>query len=423
MFQHYSWPSAILHLDGNAFFASVMQAANPTLLGKPVVVGAERGIATAISYEARKYGVKRGMRMFEIKKICPRCVCLEGDYELFSLFSKRMFAIMRNFSPTVEEYSVDEGFADIYGLRRPLHKTYRDIGAALQDTVQTELGIPVSVGISLTKSLAKLASEYKKPSGLTLVEGRGLEDFLKQIAIGEVWGIGPATSSYLRKLNIKTAYDFTEKSEEFVQQHLSRPYYDIWRELRGTPVYTINPEAKNTYKSMSSTGTFHPPTNDKEFLWAQLRTHIETAFARARKYGYFVKKISIFLKTQQFRYKAAEVLFAQKQQYPPLILDQIHTAFENIYSKKDLYRTTGCTIIDLSTSCTEQTALFGEDTTERKQKLQKVYSALAQEKQRVDFGTKLWEQKRSTCLAGRRAINEQPKKSSKLSVPFLSVEC
>ncbi|MFA6005677.1 MAG: DNA polymerase IV [Patescibacteria group bacterium] len=410
MLQSYSWPTAILHLDGNAFFASVMQAVRPELQGKPVVVGAERGIATAISYEAKKYGVTRGMRMFEIKKICPQCVCLEGDYELFSLFSKRMFSFMRQYSPVVEEYSVDEGFADIYGLRRPLHKTYKDIGASLQQEIQKELGIPVSVGISLTKSLAKLASEYKKPSGLTLVEGREIENFLKHIRIDEVWGIGPATSSYLQKLGIKTALDFVDKPETFVHEHLSKPYYDIWRELRGIPVYVINPEAKNTYKSMSSTGTFHPATNDIDFLWSELRKHVETAFSRARKYGYYVKRMGIFLKTQQFRYKTAELIFTGKQQYPLSVISDIHRSFLSIYDAQDVYRTTGCTIAEFSENSIEQVSLFGEETEIRKDKIQKVYAALEKEKQHVDFGTKLW---------SRNAVRS--KSSARLSIPLLEL--
>ena len=127
MLQIYFWPNVILHLDGDAFFSSVFQAVNPNLKGKPVVTGSERGLATAVSYEARKYGVKRGMLTWQIKKICPQCVILESDYELYSLFSHKMFGILRTFTPTVEEYSVDEAFADIKGLRRPLSMSYLEI--------------------------------------------------------------------------------------------------------------------------------------------------------------------------------------------------------------------------------------------------------------------------------------------------------
>jgi DNA polymerase-4/DNA polymerase V len=150
----FDWHNAILHLDADAFFASVMQVVYPRLKGKPVVVGKERGIATACSYEAKKLGVKRGLRINEIKKIFPQVVIVDSDYEIYALFSQKIFSILRRFTPLVEEYSVDEGFADIKGLRRPLNMSYQEIGAAIKNEIETSLGLTVSVGISLTKFLA-----------------------------------------------------------------------------------------------------------------------------------------------------------------------------------------------------------------------------------------------------------------------------
>src|SRR5262245_49168656 len=134
-FQVRSWPTVVLHLDGDAFFVSVLQAINPSLKGKPVVAGSERGIATAASYEAKKYGIKRAMRIDEVRKLCPEVIVMHSDYETYSLFSQKMFDIMREFSPTVEEYSIDEGFADLKGLRRPLRMTYQEIAKAMKNKV------------------------------------------------------------------------------------------------------------------------------------------------------------------------------------------------------------------------------------------------------------------------------------------------
>ena len=166
----YSWSNVILHLDADAFFASVMQSAYPSLRGKPVIVGRERGLATAFSYEARAKGVRRGMLNHEIKRICPDAVFVESDFELFQLYSKKMFDIARQYSPEMEIYSMDEGFLDIKGMRRPLALGYLEIGATIQQKVKQELSISISVGISLTKSLAKLASGFNKPYGLTKEE-------------------------------------------------------------------------------------------------------------------------------------------------------------------------------------------------------------------------------------------------------------
>jgi len=294
MFQIRSWPNVILHLDGDAFFASVIQAVNPRLKGKPVVTGQERGIATAISYEARKYGITRAMRIPEIKKICPQCIIVDSDYELYDLFAKKMFSILRSFTPYIEEYSIDEGFADIKGLRRPLHMSYHEIGKTVKNKIESSLGISVSVGISLTKSLAKLASSFHKPSGFKLVDGPSIESLLDKTPIQNIWGIGYNTTAYLQKLGIQTALQFALQPEEFITNHLTKPFFEIWRELRGNKVYELNTNEKKSYQSITRSQTFHPPTNDIDILWARLFHHIEDAFYTARNCQYEVKGLVIF---------------------------------------------------------------------------------------------------------------------------------
>lgn len=408
MFSIHSWPQVILHIDGDAFFASVMQATRPYLKGKPVITGHERGIATAISYEAKKYGVKRGMTLSEIKKLCPTCHFVESDYELFSLFSKRMFEIIRQFSPVVEEYSIDEGFVDLKGLQRPLHMNYQNIGKKMNETIESNLGITVSVGISLTKSLAKLASDFEKPSGLTVIQGPEIESFLAQIPIQKVWGIGPQTSAYLQKWGIKTAFDFVSQTEDFISKHLSKPFFEMWQELQGKQVYAINPEAKTTYSSISKTQTFYPPTGDKNILWSRLLTHIEDAFNKARRYHYAVGSLFIFLKTQEFRYHGQEIKLISKTSYPALVRREIRQVFEKIYHEHTLYRTTGCTISDLAENKTVQETLFQD--TSAQNKIEKIYPLLDAKK--IDFGT---------CLYDKKHLLDT-KKDRKPSIPFLNLQ-
>ncbi len=134
-----SFPRAILHVDGDAFFASVEQAVHPELKGRPVVTGQERGIIACASYEAKALGIRRGVPLFEARRCHPALVVLPSDYETYSLYSKRMFAIMRRYTPSVEEYSIDEGFADISGLRRVFRASYQDIARRIQGAVTTRL--------------------------------------------------------------------------------------------------------------------------------------------------------------------------------------------------------------------------------------------------------------------------------------------
>src|SRR4029453_10859074 len=146
-----SYPYAILHIDGDAFFASCEQAANPKLKGKPVVTGKERGIAASLSYEAKARGVVRGMRIRDILKVCPEVVLPPSDNETFSLPSKRFSAIVRRFTAEVEEFSIDELFADITGYRRLYRGSYEQIAARIKQTLDRELGFTFSVGLAPNK--------------------------------------------------------------------------------------------------------------------------------------------------------------------------------------------------------------------------------------------------------------------------------
>ncbi len=408
MFQIHSWPNVILHLDGDAFFASVAQAINPLLRDKPVVTGKERGIATAISYQAKKYGIRRGMTIQQMKRICPNLILVESDYETYSLFSQKMFDILRSFTPLVEEYSIDEAFADIKGLRRPLNKSYEEIGQAIKNKIESSLGITVSVGISLNKSLAKLASNSQKPSGLTMVKGSEIEFFLSKIPVNDIWGVGENTTAYLNKLGIKTALEFALKEENFVLQNLTKPFWEIWRELRGQMVYDLNYYGKNEYKSITRSQTFYPPTNDKNFLLSKIFSHVEEAFSKLRHLNYLTGKIIVFLKTQQFSYQVAEVKIQEKTSFPLLIREEIKQAFQKIYKKNLLYRTAGCTLTDFENNQLVQTSLFN-DKQSLEQKAKKIYSLI--EEKKIDFGTILFQKN-----------EEKPSKDHiKFKVPFISV--
>ena len=151
-----------------------------------------------------------------------------------------MFEIVRRFSPDVEEYSIDEAFVDLTGLRRKFHGSYGDIAAKIQETIERELGITVSIGVSLSKVLAKVGSKWNKPKGITLIPGRDIHRYLAKLPVGDVWGIGPNTKEFLRKMMVTTALDFARKDEGFIRKHLAKPQLEIWNELNGTAVVEYN---------------------------------------------------------------------------------------------------------------------------------------------------------------------------------------
>src|SRR4051812_14670659 len=279
-----SFPRAILHIDGDAFFASCEQAANPKLKGKPVVTGLERGIASSMSYEAKARGVTRGMAVHDIRRVCPECVILPSDYETYGLMSLRMFEIVRRFTSQVEEYSIDECFADLTGLRRYLRLGYAALAAEIKRTLDAELGVSFSVGLAPSKVLAKLASKWKKPSGLTVIPGREAHRFLAALPVEKVWGIGPQTAAYLVQHGMPTALAFARRDRAWVDATLTKPHKEIWHELNGTPINLVNTEKKTAYKNIGKTRTFTPPTQDKELVFSQLSKNIELACIKARRY-------------------------------------------------------------------------------------------------------------------------------------------
>ena len=159
----------ILHMDGDAFFVTCEVAKNPELKGKPVVTGQERGIVSAFSYEAKALGITRAMSIYSVRKNFPEVIVLSGDYKLYAMYSKKMFDIVRRYADDVEEYSIDECFADLTGLDKPLKMTYLEIAHRIKKEVNEELGLSVTVGLAPNKVLAKVASKWVKPNGLTVI--------------------------------------------------------------------------------------------------------------------------------------------------------------------------------------------------------------------------------------------------------------
>jgi DNA polymerase-4 len=369
-----SWPRAILHLDADAFFASCEQAIHPELRGKPVITGKERGIVAAASYEAKARGVKRGMRLFEVKKACPDAVILPSDYETYSLFSLRMFEILRRFSPDVEEYSIDEAFVDLTGLRRSYHGPYGMIARKMQKTVETELGITVSVGVSLSKVLAKIGSKHNKPDGLTLIPGRDIHLYLDKLPVEKVWGIGPNTAAFLGKFGITTALRFARKDEKFIEKYLSKPYREIWHELNGRSVYHVVTETKHTYQSISKTKTFTPPSNNETFVFGQLSKNLENACIKARRYKLAAARLIVFLRRQDFKDGGVEIKLSSPTAYPANLFSALREGFNYVFNPRELYRQTGVVLAGLVSEDNIQHTLFDDIT--KIEKLKKIYSAV-----------------------------------------------
>jgi DNA polymerase-4/DNA polymerase V len=285
-----------------------------------------------------------------------------------------MFEILRRFSPDVEEYSIDEAFVDLTGLRRSFHGPYVMIAKRMQETIETELGITVSVGVSISKVLAKIGSKHNKPHGLTIIPGRDIHLYLQKLLIEKIWGIGPNTAAFLRKFGIVTALQFARKDERFIQKHLSKPYQEIWNELNGRSVYPVVTESKSSYQSISKTKTFTPPSNNETFVFAQLSKNLENACIKARRYKLAATRLTIYLRKQDYTDAGVAIKVSLPTAYPTDLFGPLREGFNHVYQGNAFYRQTGIVLAGLVSEKGIQYTLF--DDPARIEKMAKVYNAV-----------------------------------------------
>ncbi len=405
-----SFPKPIIHIDCDAFFTSVEQALNPELKGKPVVTGKERGIVACASYEAKALGVKRPMRLWEAQKLLPKLICLPSDYETYSLYSTRMFEIMRRFTPTVEEYSIDEAFAELSGLRRLYRTGYEEIAWKIKQAIQTELGLTVSVGLSASKTLAKIAGKEKKPDGFFVLRASDLHLYLPKIPLERVCGFGPNTVALLQKQGIRHVWDYVSRPEAWAQSLLGKIGVELWHELRGESVYPVVTETKDDYAAISKTKTFTPPSLEKDFVKAQLVRNLESAFIKIRRHKLRAKVMCVFLKSQDFRSSGVE---AALDRSTSSILDAVGLAgelFESLFRPGTLYRSTGVILSKLEADRTMQYSLFDDvPKIESMKRIDKVMDAVNEHygKHALHVGTSLWLGKHKQHVSKRGDLPER----------------
>lgn len=355
-----SYPKAIAHIDCDAFFASVEQAIDPSLKGRPVVTGKERGIIACASYEAKALGIKRGVSLWDAKRLCPNLVVLPSDYETYSIYSDRMFSIMRRFTPDVEEYSIDEAFCDLTGLRRVYRASYPDIARMMKEEIQKELGITVSIGLSLTKTLAKICSKHRKPDGFTPLPGRKIHILLNDTELERVCGFGPNTVNLLTKYGIRNVLDFARRPVSFAEKLLGKRGRELWHELRGTQVYKISTEKKEKYLSISKSKTFSPPSKERDLVKAHLMRNLESAFIKLRRHDLSAKSLTVYLRLQDYGHDG---LAANLDRHSASTLDFTELAgrlFDMVYREGVAYRATGVVLTGIVARGVDSRTLFDD---------------------------------------------------------------
>lgn len=356
---------AILHLDGDAFFASVEQVKNWRLKGKPVVTGGERFIAASMSYEAKAKGVTRGMMVADIRKLCPDAIIVPSDYVTYTIFARRLYEIVRTFTPIVEEYSIDECFADITGLDEEFGMSYEEIGKKIKNELESKLGLTFGVGLASSKVLAKVASKHRKPAGFTYIKNESniRKEFLKNLGIEKVWGIGASTTKLLRAHGILTALDFSElSSHQLSALNVAKPYREIHTELNGLSVLPVSVSKREMPKSIMSSRTFVPSSRIEDTVFSHLSKNIEEACERLRHVEARAKACSFYIKSQEFRYYGSEYIFDTPTDDPLVVVAAARGVFGKLFKRHIDFRATGISLRSLVPAESRRTlSLFDEN--------------------------------------------------------------
>ncbi len=256
----------IIHIDMDAFFASVEQRDNPELKGRPIAVGGRpesRGVVATASYEARRYGVKSAMPMATALKLCPGLTILPVNHHKYRQVSEAVMDIFRSYTPLIEPISLDEAFLDVRGSEK-LFGPAKVIGMAIQKRIKEELQLSASVGIGPNKFIAKLASDYQKPNGFTVIPQDKVLQFLVPLPVNKIWGIGEKTAASLNRVGIKTIGQLRDLPLEFLEGKFGKHGKILYGFARGEDTRPVEPERE--VKSVGKEITFAGDIGDMEEL-------------------------------------------------------------------------------------------------------------------------------------------------------------
>jgi DNA polymerase-4 len=286
---------AILHADMDAFYASVEQRDRPELRGLPVIVGgtSDRGVVSAASYEARRFGVHSAMPTAQARKLCPHGVFLRGDMSRYVCESRRIFAIFGRFTPRVEGISLDEAFLDLGGTERLLGPP-REVGRKLREAVRREVDLAVSVGIGPVKMVAKIASDLAKPDGLLEVAPDAVGAFLDPLPAGRLWGVGPVAARRLEALGIHSIGDLARADEDGLRRELGSFGPAVADLARGRDLREVAPYREPV--SYSEENTFARDVLARDVLATTIAAHAEAVARRLRRDGLAARTVVLKLK-------------------------------------------------------------------------------------------------------------------------------
>lgn len=330
----------VLHIDVDAFFASVEQLLIPGLRGRPVIVGS--GVIASCSYEARKFGLRAGMELNEAKRRCAGVVILEGDYQIYRCFAEHLWDVCRGYTCGLETY-LDEAYGDATGMAG-VHGSPLEMGRKLQKQVLAEVGLPVSIGLGANRMLAKIASSGAKPAGVACIAPGQEEEFLGPLAIEKLPGVGHKTARQLHDLNIKTVGQLRVLSREALGAMLGVRGEILFDRCRGVDVQAAVGAKGAIPKTISRETTFHEPTCDGAAIRGMLFYLLERAMRMARQKRLAVGRVDVSIRYNDWKQVEAGLALPQPAVADDEVFEVVKGLLEGLYKRRVALRHVGLTL-------------------------------------------------------------------------------
>ena len=359
-------------VDCNNFFVSCEQLMNPSLLNKAVcVLSNNDGCIIARSNEAKEMGIPMGYPLFKARKEFKNVIYISRNFGLYHDISNRVMQKLLNYTPDIEQYSIDEAFIDLTGLKKLYRCSYEQIIEKIKYEIETEIGVPVSIGLATSKTLAKLACEKAKKdkflNGTCRIRYSDIDEILRKTYIENIWGIGKNTAALFHKYGIYKCSEIVKQNDFWLKKIWGKRGLELKSELLGESVYPVV-DKPALPKSLQRTSSFAKFTNDKTYIKNALCYHAHQACAKLRKLGLCAEVLHVMLRTKDFKVFAEKKVLEKPTCYEWEVSDISFKLLEKIYNPSILYRSSGVIFDDITFDSAEQLFLFSDTEEDSKNK-------------------------------------------------------
>ena len=355
-----------MHLDIDAFFASVEQVRNPRLKGKPVIVGT--GVIASCSYGARSFGLHAGMSLKRAKRLCPGAIVLDGNHQVYRSFAEKVWEICRGFTPDMTTL-LDDAYLDLSGTER-LHGPLKSMARRLKALVHRETGLTVTVGLATSRTVSRIATSCDKPDGLVIVKPGDEETFMCELPVEKLPGVGPTTAEVLRKLNITTIGSLSQLPRWSLEALFGANGAALYERSRGRDSHIIS--RHEVPQSISRETTFECDTNDRNEIEGMLHYLTERAMKTLRDLGLVMRTVTAKIRYADFEGETASKGLPRDTDLDNEVFALARRMLQRLYRRRVSLRSIGVRLSNFQPASQEQPELFDEKDRRRSASLYRV---------------------------------------------------